>query len=225
MTRRRPRYFDRGGAFLCRACRRALGNRHPRRRLRYGRRLGRVLRHDALIVIIFADVSEGVDRQIVCGGSHLPDIVLRRISDTSPGPSPPILFNNLPIGDGFCSRPLADFARIRRSPQHQPSPSPLGPTQAADSDKDRSSAQRLLFHDHPPALFLVEDRSLSPSEELGVTDRHTDAFHWVVLRKEHGMPGLDNSFFHGFKAPVTALVSKETMQRCTRPRAYPGTLK
>ena len=41
---------------------------------RYWHHLEHVLRHDAFVLIILADISEGVERQIVCGGSHLPDI-------------------------------------------------------------------------------------------------------------------------------------------------------
>ena len=44
---------------------------------RYGHHLEHVLRHDAFVLTVLADVSEGVERQIVCGGSHLPDICFK----------------------------------------------------------------------------------------------------------------------------------------------------
>src|SRR5690242_651254 len=44
---------------------------------RYGHHLEHVLRHDAFVQTVLADVSEGVERQIVCGGSHLADICFK----------------------------------------------------------------------------------------------------------------------------------------------------
>ena len=62
---------------------------------RYGHHLEHVLRHDAFVLTILADVSEGVERQIVCGGSHLPDIGFKTNIRFVIGPSSPILLSNL----------------------------------------------------------------------------------------------------------------------------------